>query len=49
MAVSPPSFRNPRRKSDRKEGNAMDVYQFMQVVAFALAFLAAGYGLGKRK
>jgi hypothetical protein len=27
----------------------MDVYQFMQVAGFALAFLLAGYTLGKRK
>ena len=27
----------------------VDVFQFMQVVGFALAFLIAGYGLGKRK
>ena len=42
-------YRNPLWKSDRKEGNAMDVFQFMQIVGFALAFFVAGYTLGKRK
>lgn len=42
-------YRNPLWKSDRKEGNAMDVFQFMQIVVFALAFFVAGYNLGKRK
>ena len=41
--------RNPLWKSDRKEGKAMDVFQFMQIVGFALAFFVAGYSLGKRK
>ena len=27
----------------------MDVFQFMQIVGFALAFFIAGYSLGKRK
>ena len=27
----------------------MDVFQFVQIVGFALAFFMAGYNLGKRK
>ena len=32
-----------------KGGGAMDVFEFMQVVGFALAFFAAGYSLGRKK